>query len=368
MMSMTAMSQRSHLHIALLCCCIANLSLAQQSERQSTQSLTSQQQIDAQSLADEDARSWLERMALAMEHLSYRGNFVYSHSGELQSHAVVHVRDQRGVRERLYSLDGDAREVRRNNNLVHAVAPEQDHYSDMGYRQFTRLPSSQLLKRKRHYVFTVGKRARIASLDAQQILIQPRDGFRYGYELWLEERTGMLLKQVMLDEQQRVVEKLVFTNIELGAGIDDQDLREAGVKQVEPSENKILANVIKPPRWQPAQLPTGFELLAHEHSETDKSSLEHLLYSDGLAHISVYLEPQVVNSGDAEFPPSSYGVINIYTRSTSGINITALGAVPYGALRMIGGSIYDSNQLLQATVPNQSTANSNPSDNEQSAQ
>ncbi len=325
----------------LLLICVASVWLAQTPTDSFAQPSTPEKNQDQQR---EEARRWLERMALAMEHLNYRGTFVYSHSGRLQSLAVVHLHSSSGVRERLYSLDGDAREVRRNNNLVHAVAPEQDHYSQMNYQQFTRLPSSELLKQKSRYSFQLGHKHRIASLPAQQIRIEAKDGFRYGYEFWLEERTGMLLKQVMVDENQQVLEKLVFTNIELGAEIDDKDLNEAITDQMgKPA--KQLANVNSQPRWRPAQLPSGFELQVHQQSEDDDDTLEHLLYSDGLAHVSVYLEPQEIATVDTEYPATSYGVVNIYSRSMSGMHITAMGAVPYRTLHLIGGSMYDSSHL-----------------------
>ncbi len=327
----------------MLLMCVATACLAQSSADDSV-SMAGEQTQEQQR---DEARRWLERMALAMEHLNYRGTFVYSHSGRLQSLAVVHLRSSNGVRERLYSLDGDTREVRRNNNLVHAVAPEQDHYSQMNYRQFTRLPNSQLLYQKSRYSFGLGDKHRIASLKAQQIVIEPKDGFRYGYELWLEERTGMLLKQVMLDEKGKVLEKLVFTNIELGAEIDDEDLVESSADQ-SPVPAKLLANVNSQPRWRPAQLPSGFELLAHQQSEDDTEALEHLLYSDGLAHVSVYLEPQEIATVDTEYPATRYGVVNIYSRSMSGMHITAMGAVPYRTLHLIGGSMYDSSHLQPA--------------------
>lgn len=347
----------------LLLLCLANLAIAQQTVNDSASSHKPAQQIQDQQR--EEARRWLERMALAMEQLNYQGSFAYSHSGRLQSLAVVHVRDAKGVRERLYSLEGDTREVRRNNDFIHALAPEQDQFSQMNYRQFTRLPDSQLLQRKSRYRFELGGQQRIASLPAQQIRIVPNDGFRYGYELWLELRTGMLLKQVMVDEQQRVLEKLVFTNIELGAEIKEQDLPEtASAFQAEAEEP--LSDTAGQLHWQPAQVPNGFELLAHQHSQTqtndqdggNSETLEHLLYSDGLAHVSVYLEPHTIDTADNEYPPSRYGVVNIYSRSIDNMHITAMGAVPYRTLRMIGGSMYNISQLQPVNQDHGDGANS----------
>jgi len=324
----------------LLLVCLTTMAVAQPEQVSNNQSLSTEQ---LQQQQNEEARRWLERMSIAIEHLSYQGNFVYSHSDRLQSLAVVHLRSNKGVRERLYSLDGDTREVIRNNNLIETVSSEQDHQSLVNYRQFTRLPSSQLLAQKGRYHFRLGDKQRIASLLAQQILINPKDNFRYGYELWLEERTGMLLKQVMLSQTDQVLEKLVFTNIELGAEIKDSDLREAAAEQS--ANSKVLAEVVRQPRWRPAQLPSGFELLAHQHSKDSDTSLVHLLYSDGLAHVSVYIEPEEIATVDAEYPESNYGVVNIYSRSMSGMHVTAMGAVPYRTLRMIGGSMYDGNGL-----------------------
>lgn len=358
--------------------CIANLASAQelakqvtgqvteQAARQSAPQLNTAQAQQIQDQQREEARRWLERMALAMEQLNYRGTFAYSHSGRLQSLAVIHMRDAKGVRERLYSLEGDTREVRRNNDLVHALAPEQDQYSQMNYRQFTRLPSSQLLQRKSRYNFVLGGQQRIASLPAQQIRIVPNDGFRYGYELWLEKNTGMLLKQVMVNEQQQVLEKLVFTHIELGAEIKEQDLPEAARAKADEADSSAgTVTTVEQLHWQPAQVPNGFELLAHHHSQTQvdgqsngsSEALEHLLYSDGLAHVSVYLEAHSVESDDVEYPASRYGVVNIYSRSIDGMHITAMGAVPYRTLRMIGGSMYNVSQLQPANQNRQDNAN-----------
>lgn len=296
----------------------------------------------------QQALMWLERMALALEQLSYEGTFVYRQGNQLQSMAVVHVRDQQGIKERLYSLDGDDREIRRQGNLIEASLADETIASLVNYVQFARVSSDAMLRHSKAYRFELGGRKRIASNIAQQVRVVPRDRLRYGYDYWLEVRTGMLLKQVMWNYAREPLEELAFTSIVMAANIPESRLR----RSVEQSDRQARQNSkqtrnIAESHWVPLNMPKHFELVNHQRTaSTDGATpLDHQLYSDGVAHVSVYIEAIPQNVPDAELGASRAGIVNIYNRAIDNHRITAIGAVPYETLRALAGSIMHRDDL-----------------------
>jgi len=75
------------------------------------------------SVAADPAMDWIQKMSSAMRNLSYRGNFVYLHDGQLESMKITHVKESNGERERLISLNGEEREVIRDNNNLTCIWP-----------------------------------------------------------------------------------------------------------------------------------------------------------------------------------------------------------------------------------------------------
>lgn len=341
--------------------------------------LSEQQQAEQR----KQAIHWLERMALAVEQLNYRGTFVYQQGASVRLLRIEHQRDYRGVRERLYSFENEQLEILRDNNLVQTTSPATDNPPILNYSQFTRLPASHLLTASSNYRFSVGGLDNIAGNQARQIQILPQDNLRYGFEYWLEIRTGMLLKQLLLNRQGEVLEKLVFTDIDIGddhrgevvagptlpAGnrnaskrmrlqpesdinpLTGQRMAEAGWSEAEAANDPLTAsgsesaaatasNRRRGLAWQCVNPPRGYSLVAHQQNlQEDGHMLDHLLYSDGLSQISVYIEQHDGADTDTELPASRVGVMNIYRRMVDNVSITALGAAPYRSLRMLGGSM-----------------------------
>jgi len=357
----------------------------------------------------EQAMQWLERMALAVEQLNYQGSFVYQQGDAVRLLRIEHHRDHRGVRERLYAYENRQMEILRNNNLVQASSPANQTDPILNYSQFTRLPASHLLRDASNYRFELGAEQEIAGYRAQHIAILPRDSLRYGFEYWLEIRTGMLLKQQLLNSDGDVLEMLLFTDIEMGQQRDGQVLAgpmlqsqqrkpspglladtadtavDRGLRRPQGHDNSnpdeallqsseqglvddltglpsasdwsegeladtgpataASAPVRGRPAWQCVNPPRGYSLVAHQQSrQRNGALLDHLLYSDGLSQISVYIEQNQPDAGrgasvDNELPGSRLGVMNVYRRQLDSVSITALGAVPYRTLRMLGGSM-----------------------------
>ena len=299
----------------------------------------------------QEAIRWLERMALALEQLSYEGTFVYRQGDQLQSMAVVHLRDKQGIKERLYSLDGDTREIRRNGNVIEANLADEAIASAIGYVQFARITSTEMLRHNKAYRFELGGRKRIASNIAQLVRVIPRDRLRYGYNYWLEVRTGMLLKQSMSDHEGKLLEEIAFASINMATDIPESRLQPRARSDAETVQNRAQVSNqqqrnVTESSWVPLTLPRYFELRNHQQTATvGDMPLDHLLYSDGVAHVSVYIEPVSQNTPDAELAAGQAGVVNIYNRMIDNHRITAVGVVPYETLRVLAGSIMHRDDL-----------------------
>ena len=269
------------------------------------------------------AREWLERMTTAMSQMSYQGTFVYVHDGVVETMRITHVTDETGVRERLYSVSGPHREVIRDRKGVRCVLEDsasvvEDRFVASSY--FPELPLSIIDSKTSGYRLETGGDARIAGQTARRVSISPDDKFRYGYDFWLEEQTGLLLKWVLFDAEHKPLAKLMFTDFAMGSEINLDEL-ESGSRSEDFVEMKTFSpeNTVvthSNPRWQPANLPPGFQLASHSHRtdvEGAESVYEHMVYSDGLAAVSVYVEQQGIDSG-VKLGISQLGTNNAYTR------------------------------------------------------
>jgi sigma-E factor negative regulatory protein RseB len=148
------------------------------------------------------AREWLERMTTAMSQMSYQGTFVYVRDEKVETMRITHLTDDNGVRERIYSVSGPHREVIRDRKGVRCVLEDsasvvEDQVVSSSY--FPELPLSIIDGEASGYRLETGGEARIAGHIARRVSISPEDNFRYGYDLWLEEQTGLLLKWILLD-------------------------------------------------------------------------------------------------------------------------------------------------------------------------
>jgi len=291
------------------------------------------------------AREWLERMTTAMSQMSYQGTFVYVRGGDVETMRITHVTDETGVRERLYSVSGPQREVIRDRKGVRCILEDsaavvEDQVVASSY--FPELPLSIIDGDSSGYKLQTGGEARIAGHTARRVSISPEDNFRYGYHFWLEEQTGLLLKWVLVDARHMPLAKLMFTDFAIGSAIDISEL-----ESVSRSEDFVEMKTFNPkdtvvtqsnPRWQPTKLPPGFNLASYSHKTGAEGVYEHMVYSDGLAAVSVYVEE---NGKEASVKPgvSQLGTNNAFTRTQGDLQITVIGEVPAITVRSIANEI-----------------------------
>jgi len=292
----------------------------------------------------QEARDWLARMNRAVEELSYRGTFVHVLGGTPETLEIVHRNTGGESGERILSLDGPGREIVRQGDRVQGILPDQRIVLLETRRDVSplvsRLPSNAP-ELETHYEIRLGGSARVADRPVQVLEIKPRDEFRYGYMLWLDEVTAMPLRSQLIDDKGEVVEQILFTEIEvpadipaeaLEATIDTTGFTTLGAAAAAPSGADI--------QWRAAAVPGGFTLSVAVQSEMAGSDtpVEHLVYSDGLATVSVFIEaPQ--SKADVGEGPSNVGSTNAFSLTLQGRKVTAMGEVPPQTVRTIASSL-----------------------------
>lgn len=296
----------------------------------------------------EQARDLLERMATAMGQLSYQGTFVYVRGEDVETMRITHVNDSQGVRERLYALSGPPREVIRDRDGVRCALGDNGELSadpSLSRSLFPEIPVRELSEARARYLFKVGSPARIAGFNGQRLTILPRDEYRYGYDLWLEEDTGLLLRWVLYDNERRALAKLMFTDLRIGSGVDLAELESATPQnqfmrlsaQPEPASARSVSGM----QAAPDGVPPGFTLAAHGQRPADANeSFEHLVFTDGLASVSVYIEG-VDAAGKVTPGLSRLGTTNAYSRIAGDRQFTAIGEVPPITVKAMSNAFAD---------------------------
>ena len=283
-----------------------------------------------------DVEEWLMRINEAAASKSFVGNFVYVHDNQIEAmHVVRRIRDGM-LQERLYALNGDAREVVRDADRVWCFIPDRNmgvhDYRQTSESGFPRILPEDLESLGRNYRFEMGGTARIAGRTAQQIRVIPVDRFRYGYDLWADSETGLLLRSDLVNGSDQSVEQYMFVNIEIDREITDLEL-----ESVTRRENLVwygmdLPNMsaeVEKPAWRVQSLPTGYRLSKHirRMNPMKLEEEEHLVFTDGLSSVSIFIKaPEVGKSGMAG--PSRMGAVHAYRETVAGHWITVMGEVP----------------------------------------
>jgi sigma-E factor negative regulatory protein RseB len=296
--------------------------------------------------SDDDAHQWLERMSEALSSRNYTGVFTHTTRHQSETMRIVH-RVGRGVStERLVSLDGSGREIVRTAEEVHVYLPDRrvvlvEPRTDDGLL-LEALPELGP-ELDSHYELLIRDGHKLLGRDVRVLDIRPRDAFRYGYRLWLDEQSAMPLRTVVVDGAGRPVELINFTQLDMPVRIDAR----ATEPTLDASGFQWVRHPRRPPQpaaaavaWRPMKLPPGFHLVASRMQIVPGVAfpVQHLIFSDGFASISVFIEP-ARPGGPAPPESSSVGSANAYTTLVQGHVVTAVGEVPLATVREVASSV-----------------------------
>lgn len=294
-----------------------------------------------------DIEKWLAKMHHAAHMINYEGNFVYGQNNDLTSMQIIHSVDKTGEYERLISLDGSGREVIRSGDTVTCVLPDKKSVvvdksrPDAEFPPMFPLKIEQLLKT---YSFHFGEDAVVAGQKAKKLVIKPKDKYRYGHALWVDEKTGLLLKDHLLDEKQNIVELFMFMQVNYPAEIDKSRLsskiQTKKFTWYEAKDFKDKNNVNKSMNWRVTKVPVGFVpgIQRHHNMTVSAMPVEHFMFSDGLSSVSVFVEKKMKSSKNLS-GGSTMGAVNAYGREVGDYHVTVVGEVPHATVKMIADSV-----------------------------
>ena len=254
-----------------------------------------------------EVRAWLLRIHEAASHRNFQGTFVVSGGGAVSSARIAHFCEGPNQYERSEALDGEARHVYRHNDVVTtlwpaakvAVVEQRDSRA-----QFPALLQAGDDHIAEFYDVRPQGAERVAGREANVLLVKPRDAFRYGYRLWADQASGLLLRADVIGERNEVLESSAFSDVAIGVKPQPESVLQA-MKKLD--GYRVMRPVLTPTRleaegWTMRQSVPGFRQVScvkrpmessgkPEKAAREQQQVLQTIFSDGLTYVSVFIEP-----------------------------------------------------------------------------
>lgn len=292
--------------------------------------------------ADDDGAALLRKVASAGHQLTYSGVFTYRSGTREETSRIAHSVESGRQRERIEVLDGSPREVVRDGQEVKCFLPEEKLLiveNQSRHRGFPAVLPPGGVELEGNYLIRRSQAGRVAGIEARAILLEPRDAYRYGHELWIDPVSGLLLKASLLGEKGEPLETFAFTQLNIGGPLE----RNALIPKFEQDRvrvRKVASSDIRADdmAWVFRNSVPGFRQMnaMRRSSATAGQESVHVVFSDGLASISVFLESAVAGVEDGT---ARVGAINVYRRRIDEFQAVVMGEVPAVAVRRLGEGI-----------------------------
>jgi sigma-E factor negative regulatory protein RseB len=273
----------------------------------------------------------------------YEGTVIRLQDGKADTLKVAHRIVDGVVHEKLIALEGNGLEIIRIGNEVHCILPDKKYVLVEEWNNqstlFSALPSN-VVRYGPQYNVSVVREDRVAGRPTVVLAIRPHDEFRYGHRIWLDSEQSFPLKTELLNIDGEVIEQIKFADIQFG-GNPSADILEPTVNidsftwYAEPSKYRVVAVATD---WHSTDLPAGFQAVSVQQEQNDDAteSVTHILYSDGLADVSVFV---AAGSDEESTGPSRVGTSNSYSLVKDGYHVTAVGKVPLITVQRIASSM-----------------------------
>lgn len=293
-----------------------------------------------------DAIALLKKIEAAARELNYSGIFVYQYGNQVETSRITHHVDATGEHEKLEALNGPARETIRNNDDVICYLPESN--SVLVDKRHTRkffpaLLPKDISKLSANYTIKLGGVERIAGFDCQSLILEPKDNLRYSRKYWADSASGLLLKATLLNNNGEAIDQFTFTQLTIGGPIDKSQFKpKPAWKKLtwKTDESTIVDANTHDTGWEIKQPLLGFNKIVElkRAMPGKKMPVSHLVYSDGLSTVSVFIEP-LAGIAHPMQGLASQGVLNVYATSLADFQITVIGEVPAVTVKQIATSM-----------------------------
>lgn len=288
--------------------------------------------------ADRSVNDWLIRMHEASRRRAYIGTFVVSAGGAMSSARIWHVCDGAQQMERVEALTGAPRSTFRRNDQVMTFLPESrvvvaEKRESLGL--FPNLLQSNDSSIGQYYRARATGRERVAGFEADVVQLRPEDGWRFGYRIWIEKRTGLMVKLQTLNGEGHVLEQAAFSELQLdvpvsmakltrmmgnteGYQIEKPDM----VKTTAAAEGWVLKNAV--PGFKPMNC---YKRSVGPAADVRQEGTLQCIFSDGLASVSLFVDAFDARR-HAQPGALAFGATHTLTRHVGDWWLTAVGEVP----------------------------------------
>jgi sigma-E factor negative regulatory protein RseB len=292
-----------------------------------------------------DAMHWLHRIQQAAQRLNYSGTFVYMRQGGLpQTSRVTHILEGVNERESLEILDGAPLVIIRYNDELKHYSPDARTLlveKRVNKSSFPAMLVDQIAGIAEQYDARKVEVQRVAGLDCQVVTLEPKDRMRYSHKLWADLNTGLLLKAQTVNEKGEVVEQIGFSQVDIGGPAERYQQRL--VKRMPGRDWRVSTPNVSPVRfadtgWKIDNAMPGFRKVLELKRGIGDIEVGQVVFSDGLASVSVFVEPLREGMKTAE-GSSSQGPVNVFRRRIGEHLVTVLGEAPPACVARFAQSI-----------------------------
>src|SRR5262249_22587412 len=144
---------------------------------------------------------------------------------------------------------------------------------------------------------------RVAGHEADVLRVKPRDMLRYGYRLWADKDSGLLLRAEVLGEHDEVLESSAFSDVTIGVKPQPravlQPMRKLDGYRV--LHSQFQRTQLEAEGWTLKRVVPGFRSVscvkrpldapAGADAAADGTQVLQAIYSDGLTYVSIFIEP-----------------------------------------------------------------------------
>ena len=306
--------------------------------------------VDANTLAEaRTINDWLMRTHLASKRLAYTGTFVVSSGSVMASSKIWHVCEGNQQMERVETLSGAPRSTFRYNDQLVTFMPDQKLMRSETTESLGMFP--ELLQSADNRVadfYKLRKEGveRVAGLDSDVVVLLPKDALRFGYRVWTEQKRGLVVKLQTLDVSGKVLEQAAFTELQLDAAVRmDKLLQMMGkVDGYRVEKSPLIKTTAIVEGWLMKAPVPGFKSVnCYKRPGTaigggTGGDAVQWIFSDGLASVSVFLEPLDRQRHDKE-SSLSMGATQTLSRQMGEFWLTVMGEVPMSTLRVFAGNL-----------------------------
>jgi len=297
----------------------------------------------AQDGTSPEAMALLRRIYQATEKLSYTGTFVYQQGDRTETSRITRITGPGGDVERVETLDGVPREIVRTGDTVRCYLPESRTVKverRASQRAFPAVLPERITDLARNYTITRGEPMRIADYDCEAVVLTPKDELRYGYKLWADVKSGMLLKARTFNRNGETVEQFSFAQLAIGNVPRDRAKTRHAAATWRVEDAAVTPADLGRAGWTVnGELPGFHKIIEVMRKLGAARPVGQMVYSDGLAAVSVFIEPMAGRAGAVRPGLSSLGAFHIYTREVANHVVTVVGEAPAASVQRIANTV-----------------------------